>query len=125
MLLGCLAGAAVFGLPTASAVAGEGNFCDELVPPHTDCANNPGHIWDYWNGVIFYAVVYYPGSGEVSVCQHDYRRDTGKTVFDACAPLGVESGTELNFYYESHIELSAHGGNNSSVNHTIDGKVSF
>lgn len=109
----------------AIASAEYGNYCKELVPAHTDCAINPGHSWDYWNGVFSQNYAYYSGSGTVNVCEHTYDRGNGATVSDNCANNSAEAGNQLVYYYEHGIELSGHAGNNSENTHTINGTVVF
>lgn len=108
-----------------SALATNAKYCDEVVPAHTDCAQNPGHSWDWYNGIVYVNTAAYPGPEEINVCEHTYRRSNGATVSDNCANWFVESFEELYYYYELRIELSSHVGNNSSVPHTVQGEASY
>jgi hypothetical protein len=107
----------------AGAAAGEGHYCEELVPAYTDCANNPGHSWDYWNGVVDVNAAEYYGEGTVNVCEHAYDRGNGDTVSDRCGNGFAGSSGDLAYYFEHNIELSSHAGNNSEHPHTIYGTI--
>lgn len=125
IILALVAAAGASAVTPAAAVAGEGLYCNEIVPPHTDCATSPGHSWDWWNGDVFYNAAQYFGEGTVSVCEHTYRRSNGETVSNRCKNGVAGSEGDLEVYYNLGIELSSHSGNNSEHNHTIVGSVFF
>jgi hypothetical protein len=97
-------------------------YCGEVVPPHTDCATNPGHYWDWWDGRFNTDEAYYQPGG-ISVCEHTYIYGTATTVSDRCGTSSISSYCDLYYYYNGGYSLSGHAGNNSAVSHTIFGYV--
>jgi hypothetical protein len=109
-------------MPTG-ATAAEAYYCGELVPAYTDCAVNPGHYWDYYNGYFYVNAAESYGEGTVNVCEHVYDLANRATVSDRCKNGFAASEGDLGHYWEFGIELSGHSGNNSGQSHTIYGTV--
>lgn len=123
-----LSTATMLAAPTASGETVTEYYCADTVPAYTDCADNPGNFWDWYDGHLNVNHAYLYGGTQgngPSVCEHTYIYGSGSTASRRCDGGWVSSDSSCpgdNWYWYNHnIELSAHAGNSASGSRAIYG----
>lgn len=86
-------------------------YCRVLVDPHTYCWDEPFQRYYTLN------VVFYPGSGSVSVCEKVRGPDLNQISL-RCGTNYANSGTDTHPYQGKGLRLNC--GNNSNNRHTLN-----